>query len=229
MFTLKELHSQLDEALNTNTDSTFPKELYTDIINTRRALYLKQEYSKRNRTIDSDIIQTIGCLDFEMAPATDECCSTIQGCQILKSIYKIPETIELNKTKGLISVGPTDITKKRYSIIDYREVPYAGKGRVNSMSRYAFLYNGYLYIFSHDVKVAAIKKLTIDAVFENPEDIADFICDDRPCWSDDSPYPLKQWMWAYIKEEITQELLRKQSIPFDEDPNFKDDKNEKSA
>ena len=45
------------------------------------------------------------------------------------------------------------------------------------------------------------------ASYENPQDAAAFRdCDDRPCYTDDSSYPVKSWMVDTIRQMVLQEL-----------------------
>ena len=49
-------------------------------------------------------------------------------------------------------------------------------------------------------------------------------CSGKACWSPYTIYPLNQWMWAYIKPQIVQQLIQKQQIPQDNENDAKDNK-----
>jgi len=227
MLSLNDLHSQLDELLNINSDeSTITKELYTDLINEQRSLLIRNEYGK-NRSIDPNVKQELPCLEVEIVSPTT-CCVSLPGCKnILRTKKRIPSVIEFSHKSGIISVGPTNILFPRYSFIEYARVPYVGNGRTTSQSIYSFLYDGYLWIFCKDFsKIALMENITTEALFDDPTELSAFInCSTgTSCWSPDKPYPMKPWMWLYAKEQIKQQLGLKLGLPLDESNNAKDDK-----
>lgn len=227
MLSLNDLHSQLDELLNINSDeSTITKELYTDLINEQRSLLIRNEYGK-NRSVDPNVKQELPCLEVEIVSPTT-CCVSLPGCKnILRTKKRIPSVIEFSHKSGIISVGPTNILFPRYSFIEYARVPYVGNGRTTSQSIYSFLYDGYLWIFCKDFsKIALMENITTEALFDDPTELSAFInCSTgTSCWSPDKPYPMKPWMWLYAKEQIKQQLGPKLGLPLDESNNAKDDK-----
>lgn len=227
MLPLEDLHAQLDEALNINSsESVFDQLYYTDLINEQRSLWLRNEYNK-NRSIDPNVQQTLACVELELVDP-NTCCITVPNqCKVLRTKLTIPNTIEFNFTKGITSIGPVDITKPRYSFIDYTRVPYIGEGRTTTKSIYAFLYDNYIWIISKDFTVKSLKYITIRGIFEDPTELGAFTdCANQACWSPREKYPINQWMWAYIKPYIIQQLLQKQTIPLDDSNNAKDDKTE---
>jgi hypothetical protein len=226
MLPLIDLHSQLDEALNINSsDSVFDDLYYTDLINEQRALLLRNEYNK-SRTLDPNIQQEIGCLELELVDAHTCCSLEIPiKCKVLRSKKQIPNTIELYYRKGITSVGPVDITKKRFTVIDYNRVPYAGNGRTTQKSIYTFLYDNYIYIISKDLNAKFIKYINVRGIFEDPTALGEFTdCSGAICWGPSDTYPLNQWMWVYMKPQIIQQLLQKQQIPQDAENDSKDNK-----
>jgi len=225
MLPLVDLHSQLDEALNiNNSDSVFSHLYFTDLINEQRSLAIRNEYNKK-RQIDPNVQQTIPCLDLELVDAHNCCVTVPLGCQILRTTAVIPNTIEFHHSKGITSVGPVMIRNKRFNLIDYSRVPYIGEGRTTKKAIYAFLYDNYIYVISKDASINTLKSIAIRGIFEDPTSLSEFIdcATEVACWSPNDPYPMNQWMWAYIKEPIMQQLLRKKQIPIDDDNNANDD------
>ena len=160
MLPLRDLHSQLDEALNiNNSDSRFSELYYTDLINEQRSLGVRNEYNK-NRTIDPNVQQSF-CVDVELVDPNNCPCGGIPiGCKILRTTSKLPNSIEFHHSKGITSVGPVIITAKRFSFIDYSRVPYIGEGRTTAKSVYAFLYDDYIYIISKVYSYILLNTLT---------------------------------------------------------------------
>jgi len=225
MLPLTDLHSQLDEALNINSsESNFSTLYYTDLINGQRSLWLRNEYNK-NRTIDPNIQQSICDLELELVDPT--CCDCVTlpiSCKILRSIVPIPNTIEFYFTKGLTSVGPVDITKRRFTIIDYARVPYIGAGRTTQNTVYVFMYNNYVHVISASSLIINMKYINVRGLFEDPTKIGDFCdCANKPCWSPNEIYPINLWMWEYMKPIIVQGLQQKKINKLDDSNNGKDD------
>lgn len=226
MHSLRTLHSQIDEELNiNNSDSVFDTLYYTDIINEQRSLLIRNEYNKK-RKIDSDVEQSF-CIDVEFVESHNCLCENIPSdCKILRTVSKIPTTIELHHKNTITSVGPIFINKKRFNLIDYNRVPYIGNGRTTKNSIYAFLYDQYIYIISKNPNlINLLKKILIKGIFEDPTSLSEFLnCNtNQACWSPDDKYPMKLWMWVYMKDGIIQRLLRKKQIPQDDNNNANDD------
>jgi hypothetical protein len=228
MLSLNDLHAQIDEALQINSiESSFSYAYYTDLINEQRSLWLRNEYNK-NRSIDPYVLQTLPCLELELVDPIQCCVPVPTGCKVLRSKKKIPNTIELFYTKGLNTVGPSDIMAPRFVLIDYSRVPYVGHGRTTGNSIYAFLYDNYLYVTSKNPTHLLLKRITARGIFEDPTSLGDFVnCETAgACWSPEDPYPINQWTWAYIKPYILQQLMGKQQNTQDDSNNAEDGKTE---
>jgi hypothetical protein len=224
MLSLQDLQAQIDEALAINSiESSYSYEFYTDLINEQRSLWLRNEYNK-NRSIDPYVVQDLNCLELEIVSPIDCCITVPTGCQVLRTKKKIPNTIEFFFNKGIVTVGPADIMQPRFLLIDYSRVPYVGNGRTTKNSIYAFLYGGYMYVTSKNSSSMMMKYLTIRGIFEDPTSLGDFMnCQtNNSCWSPSDPYPINQWMWAYIKPYILQQLIQKGSFPYDNANNAQD-------
>jgi len=224
MLPLKDLHSQLDEALNINSSETvFSPLYYTDLINEQRSLWIRNEYNK-NRSIDPNIQQVIPCAELELVDPTTCCISLPNSCKVLRTKKVLPNTIEFNFTKGITSIGPVDIMQPRFSLIDYARTPYIGEGRTTANSIYGFLYENKLYIISRNPKISNMKYVNIRGLFEDPTSLADFSdCSDKPCYNANQIYPVNQWMWAYMKDLIVQQLYQRKAHILDDSNNAKDD------
>lgn len=224
MLSLYDYHAQIDEMLAINSvESSYSYEFYTDLINEQRALWLRNEYNK-NRSIDPYIIQTLSCMELELVDPIQCCVAVPTGCKVLRTKKKIPNTIEFFFTKGITSVGSPDILRARFVLIDYSRVPYAGNGRTTQQAIYSFLYDGYMYVFSKNPSVNLMKYITVRGIFEDPTALGEYInCETNgTCWKPSDPYPINQWMWAYIKQYIIQQLLQKGTQIYDDSVNAED-------
>jgi len=171
-------------------------------------LWLRNEYNK-NRSIDPYIIQTLPCLELELVNPIQCCGEVPEGCKVLRSKKEIPNTIEFFFTKGITSVGSSDIMQPRFTLIDYSRVPYVGNGRTTAKAVYAFLYDRRIYILSKNTSIFLLKKITVRGLFTDPTSLGEFInCESSgACWSPNDPYPINQWMWEYIKPQIIKQRL----------------------
>jgi hypothetical protein len=231
MLSLEDLQAQLDESLAINSvESSYSYEFYTDLINEQRALWLRNEYNK-NRSIDPFIIQDLSCLELELVDPIQCCIAVPAGCKVLRTKEQIPNTIELFFKKAIVSVGPADIMKPRFLLIDYSRVPYAGNGRTTKKAIYTFLYDGYLYVFSKESTHYLIKYITVRGVFEDPTELGAYTnCQtNSPCWKPSDPYPLNSWMWAYIKPIILQSLMQRDVFKYDDANDTADERVNESA
>jgi len=174
-------------------------------IKNQRSLWLRNEFNK-NRTIATDLIQTL-CADLEEVDASD-CCNIDLDCPILRTKKKIPKTIELHHKEAILRVGPVNKKRRAFSYVDYLEVPWVGSGRFTSKMIYAFMHDGYMYVYSKNPVYDSMKSLSLRGVFEDPEDVAVFRdCDDVPCYSDDQEFPIMSWMVPAMKESILKSNL----------------------
>lgn len=231
MLSLEDLHAQIDESLAINSvESSFSYEFFTDLINEQRSLWLRNEYN-RNRSIDPYIIQDLKCLELTLVNPIDCCVTVPDGCKVLRTLHKIPNTIEFYYTKGIVSVGPADIIKPRFILVDYSRVPYVGHGRTTKKAIYAFLYDSYLYVISRSSDHLMMKYLTVRGLFEDPTSLGEFVnCETNlSCWKPSDPYPINQWMWAYIKPIILQQLMQKGVFPIDDANNAEDARTEQNV
>ena len=177
-------------------------------INNQRALWIRNELNKK-RTIDSDVIQTI-CADLEEVNTSD-CCDIELDCStILRTTKKLPETIELHNKQAILRTAPIDKISKPFSFIEYLSVPFVGNGKFNSKNIFSFLHDGYIYLYSKgNPRYKMISNISIRGEFEDPTAASNFkdCGTNEPCYTDDSPYPIKSWMIPALKQAILQSNL----------------------
>jgi len=176
-------------------------------INTTRALLVRQEMNKK-RTIDADLIQNI-CSQLEEVGPSD-CCVDEIGCdKLLRTTLEIPETIELYNKEAILRVAGINKLKKPFSYVDYLRIPFVGNGKFNKDNIFAFLHNKRMYIYSPgNPEYRFLEKISIRGVFEDPEAAGKFNqCVGEPCYTDESNYPIKEWMIPMLKEMILKSNL----------------------
>lgn len=192
-------------------------------IHNQRALWLRNELNK-NRTIDDNIIQDLGCVEVERVDAST-CCGITTDCYVIRTKQEIPVTIERYNEATITRIGPVNYLVKNktinrtFNLIPYSRAIWANNSKYTKGAIYAFLLNNKIHLISGKSEdLLGLKYINIRGVFENPEDVAKFTtCDGSiPCYSDDTKYPINRWMLGYLKDAIIKadlSILMKQ--PYD--------------
>lgn len=167
-------------------------------IKNQRALWLRNQFNK-GESIDDEVTQTLDNVEVELYDTIDNKVKLHKP--VLKSVLTIPGTIERHHKPTIVRVGSLDYTDIKFNIISYDRVPYANSGRFSKHDCNAFLLNNRLHIIGHhdNMKWKAIKIVHLVGVFEDPELAGKF---NGGLWNWDSQYPLKSWMYDYMKAEI---------------------------
>ncbi len=223
MSTLRQYISQLNEALQINNDdSTFDTRYLIDLIEQQFQVDKRNEYN-RTRSFDDTVFQ-IYCVDMEIVDASACCGEVLTDCKILRSVSKIPDTIELHHADGIQSIRTSGIINKPVNYINVEKIPFIGHDEITNKLLYAFMWNGYLYLYSKNSKYLLIDKTVIRAMFAKPYTVGQLECEDD-CFTLDSPYPASDWMWQTLtKPNVLKELMLKQSNQIDTDNDAKDSK-----
>ena len=163
-----------------------------------RSILIRQQYTK-GQSINSDIIQTIDCLDIEEIDAS-LCPCEIIGCNILRSKKQIPVTVETEFKNLITRVSTPFIKGVTFSHIPFSRVPYVNSMKFGKKIIKWFIHNRFIYLISKDV---LIDKISLSGVFQYPEDLKDFVnCSDQSCYTDDSYYPISNHMIEVMKKMI---------------------------
>jgi len=214
--TLNEYTDQVIEAVRPeiHDDDVLDRRYIKDLIHNQRAVWVRNELNK-NRAIPEELIQDLGCVDIQQADVS-ECCDFTSGCKIMRTALKLPTPIALHHREAIERVGPALSNEKPFSVKGYNEALFFGNSKFNSEMITAYRRNGYLFLVSKSPTVMLLQKISVRMVAADPTDAAVFnTCSGSPCYSDDNEYPLTDWMWQYMKEPITQQILRKMMIPND--------------
>ncbi len=228
MISLNQMIFQVYEALQISTDDTsLDKRLIKDVINQERANWIRKEHNK-NRSIDDNIIQDLGCVELESVNRqSDRCCEVFIDCKILRSKHTIPNAIELNHEKIITRISAVDFMSIPIYFIDYDHAIYYGNGRYNKKALGAFIKNNYLYIvYNKGSYNKLLQYVNVQGVFEDPTEAAKYVnCEtQQPCFDWDDRYPINAWMWqTLVKPAVLNEFRTKRTLYKDENNNGKDD------
>jgi hypothetical protein len=193
--------------LNLYDDDKLDDRLIKFWINNQRSLWLRNDMNKPH-DVDESIIQPLvdklEVADRSLVPVY------LTGYSVLRTVHDIPKPIELNNGDGIMEVGPVDEIARRFSYVNISRARFAGNGRWNSRVIFAFRYGLRFLVISKDMESGSFLKymryLKIRGVFYNPEELANFThVDGSPCYSDNDDYPMNEWMWNYIRDQITKD------------------------
>jgi hypothetical protein len=169
-----------------------------------RAKFLRNEFNK-NRTIDSGFIQDLGCVPLETVDRA-ECCEVEVGCHVVRTIAKIPQSIEQHSATTITRIGPIDKLQVSYSLVPYERVPYIGNNKFNKNQVFAYIKDDRIYIASKSHLIKHLEYINIQGVFEDPEEAINFVdCDNKPCYSRDGKYPTNKWLVDFIIRQLIQD------------------------
>lgn len=170
-----------------------------------RAFLIRQDLNKGN-SISDNILQTLCCIDMSLVNSS-ECPEFPSTCKIYRSTEKIPSFMESDFADNVLAVRNMDILQEHFDIMSMiraiNRVSY--KGRVKAKRGIAFFKERYLYIVDYD---KMLKKVCIDAVFDNPEEVMDYHSEEAECSPADKRYPISQWMIKPLTDLVVEYFKR---------------------
>lgn len=197
----------------TDDESLSERQVGFDFENAR-AVFLRNEFNK-NRTIDPAFVQDLGCVPMEIVDRA-ECCEVSADCFIVRTAIDIPGTIEKHNETSITRLGPVDKMQRPWSLVSYERAVYSGNGKFNTKAVFAFLRNKRIYLVSQSRLIKHITHINVQGVFEEPRIAANFVdCDNIPCYTNNSSYPINKWLVDYITKKLISEYLPTISAPSD--------------
>lgn len=168
-------------------------------ISNTRNLLIQRDYDK-GRSISDNIIQDLGCIDVSKVDAS-ACCGIKVNCNIVRTNVKIPNPIETSQRDLITRVGPISLVAPSYTFIPYHRAPWAGNGKYNQNSIFAFLHENYIYVMGKDTE--KFKRINVQGVFEDPTKVSSFnTCAGKACYTNNSEYPISGKYIEILKEMI---------------------------
>lgn len=206
---------ELARGLQLSDDTEISEDQVKFHLNNQRALWLRNEYNKPGRSIDTQITQDLGCLSIVEVDAA-ECCDVTLGCNVLRTEKQMPKFLELHSGPAVTRVGPVHKLKTPFTYTNYNKAIYTASGKYFKGVT-AFLLNKYMYLMISDPSLLTLEYINVRGVFEDPSALEDFACDNSgdKCFSLDDEYPINTWMIPYIKEQVLKQLGIAIQIPKD--------------
>lgn len=216
--TLERLRFEILESINMySDDSTITYRLLDQWIQEYRVKWIELEFNKFNRIVPMAYYQNLNCLELEAVDIA-ECCSTLVGCEILRTKREIPSLVSLTDGELIAKVSPVGVYAIPFQLIKYENLEWFGNGRYEKKRVGTFYYNNRMYFYCKDkFTYSMIEKVSLRAVFRYPKEVGEFTdCSNQPCWGPNSQFPLDEKMWSYIKKDIlVNELNIKLATPED--------------
>jgi hypothetical protein len=195
--------------------------------NLKRAFYIRREYNQYQRNVDADVLQTIAMeleevdesMSPEFAPLGD------LECTILRTVDRVPPTIELHSKNTIFRVGPVGLTDKGFQHVELNRFPHTGYSKYEKRYTFSTLAtDGRIYIKAVENYYRALDYIAVTGLYENPLDVAKFDYDGEIVFDyDNMVYPIEAWMTEFIIKDLIQELAGLKQLPVDEENNSKDE------
>lgn len=194
---------------NTSDDSFWTEEHVVFLLKKYRSFLIKKEQDKEKSTTDiaSEFEYQQICLDLEKAAAIDgEPCT---GGYYLRTTQKIPKILEGNEPR----VYPIDFYQGiNISYIPRDRMRYVGTNKFLQNIIYVSLGPDLrLYLNSSNPQFLYLKKLRMSAVFEDFDNVSDYLCDDdgssTACDVLDETFPMREYLVPTLIELVVKELV----------------------
>lgn len=217
----------------TSDDSFYTEDHVLFLLKKYRSFLIKKEQDKdkESQTIASDFEYQQVCLNLEKVPAIDgEPCT---GGYYLRTTEEIPKLLDGSTPR----VYPIDF----YQGIN---IAFVSRDRMRFVGTNRFLQNiiyvslgpdKHLYLNSNNPQFLYLKKLRMNAIFEDVDEAAKYACDDEgnadgsSCDFLDSEFPIREYLVPSLIELVVKELVGGNYRPKDSQNNAADDMAELAA
>lgn len=209
----------------TSDDAFFTEDHVIFLLKKYRSFLIKKEQEKQKATTDiaSEFEYQQICLDLEKVPAIDgEPCT---GGYYLRTTQKIPKILEDNQPR----VYPIDFYQGiNISYIPRDRMRYVGTNKFLQNIIYVSLGPDlHLYLNSSNPQFLYLKKLRMSAVFEDFDEVTDYLCDaegeSQACDVMDAIFPIREYLVPSLMELVVKELVGAKYHPSDIENNANDD------
>ena len=188
---------------NWSDDADLKERLVEDWVAQARAMLISQAISKR-QNISTVWLQTPVIKLAPVDSSLDK--QNPLDCYILRSVNKLPRTIETYDDNNIISVTTIDNAKTftKTNVFRSRTSKYS---RFTGLRPKYYLLNDFLYIQNTEL----IEELLVTGIFENPREVGRFMTQqNQEIWSVDSQYPISNKM----EKDIISIVFNEHVLPF---------------
>jgi hypothetical protein len=218
----------LDLAKAAASDDSFLNEEHTlFLLKKYRSFLIKKEQEKDKSSTDvaSEFEYQQICLDLERVPAIDG--GPCTGGYYLRTKQKIPKILEGNEPR----VYPVDFYQGiNVCYVSRDRMRYIGTNKYLQNIIYASLGPDlHIYLNSGNPQFMYLKKLRLSGVFEDVDEVSEYLCDDDgntdgvSCDFLDSTFPIREYLVPTLIELVVKELVGSSYRPKDSTNNAADD------
>ncbi len=148
-----------------------------------RAMLIRRDFA-RNGLVTRHLEQDLGCLELENVNPS-KCCNLPVSCTVSRTKKKIPRTVRFNFQDAITYVG--DVTGVvRIPLVTSAMVQYLPYDKYTKDKYKCYMIEDYMYVYNAN----GLKFINVRGVFENPEDLKHFQCENGTCWDDNKPFPM---------------------------------------
>ena len=212
--TKRELIYTVFEKLSIVSDDTrVSEELVSSLIDTKRAMLLKQQYAKNSWHMPIEIKQEL-CMSLSLvASVSGYSCAG----KMLATSIALPSSIKIKGKEGPLSVRKEDGMEIALSIVAIERVPYLFENKYTQHLAYCAVdFSGKLYLISKDDKLKFLKNIKVTDIFEKPEEALELTCKkDTNLEAWDQNYPMESSMSDVVIGLVVGELSKTLAIPAD--------------
>jgi len=177
-----------------------------------RAEFIRQDIERNG--ISSHFLQTF-TTELVKADKADTCLVNV-NCTILKTKNPIPSPVRV-KGELFKYIGDAGY-KQAYTYRQLEELQYSEYNKYTSKVKSYDYKNDYIYVFN----TTKVKYITIQAVFEFPEEVNTVCSVTKECYTDDSKFPISSDMIRRITVGLLSSELRMLNIS-DKEVNIEND------
>lgn len=204
-------------------DTKLTEELVSSLIDTKRAMLLKQQYAKNSWHMPIEIKQEL-CMDLELVNKVDgySC-----GGKILSTKLALPNSIKIKGKEGPLAVRRSDSTVIAINIVAIERIPFLFENKFTQHLTYCAVdFSGKLYLISKDTKHKFLKSIKVTDIYEQPDTANELVCDAKDLTTDvwDIDYPIESSMADVVVELIVADLTKSLVVPGDKNNNASDDR-----
>ena len=214
---LLEIIYAIKKRLNTQSDDTKYSDRYLGfLINSKRAVFLRQELNQMKRNIDSSVLQTI-CLPTEVTSSSECNCPIPSGCIVLRTKDPLPKVFDNHFKTMITRVSGVQRLDKPFTIVSKSRAQYASFNIFNNTVNTYLDTDNRLYFVGKQKTINLIESVSITGVFENPYELETIpsCSGSGTCFSLDIEYPLGSHMIDPIINTLVQELANSMQLGTD--------------
>lgn len=203
-------------------DTNLSQELVSSLLDTKRAMLIKQQYSAKPWHMPKEVKQEL-CMSLKLV---DNVNGYSCAGKMLQTNFVLPSSIKVKGKEGPLLVRKEDNSVIAVNIISTERIPFLFSNKFTAMLTYAAVdYDGKLVIISGDNKIKFLQQVKVTDVYEAPELAFDYECSvsaNVDVW--DLEYPIEVAMIDTIINMVVQDLSRTLQLPTDEQNNATDDR-----